>query len=41
MGLISLSDDCLYLTRTGEFWAFNLAHILIYFFQMQLDEKQP
>jgi oxygen-independent coproporphyrinogen-3 oxidase len=29
VGLIELSDGCLYLTRPGEFWAVNLAQILI------------
>ncbi len=41
VGLIRLSDDCLYLTRAGEFWAVNLAQILIDFLQKQLDEKHP
>lgn len=29
VGLIKLSDGCLYLARAGEFWAVNLAQILI------------
>jgi oxygen-independent coproporphyrinogen-3 oxidase len=29
VGLVELSDGCLYLTRAGEFWAVNLAQILI------------
>jgi oxygen-independent coproporphyrinogen-3 oxidase len=29
VGLIELADGCFYLTRAGEFWAVNLAQILI------------
>jgi oxygen-independent coproporphyrinogen-3 oxidase len=29
VGLIKLADGCFYLTRAGEFWAVNLAQILI------------
>lgn len=29
VGLVKLDNDCLYLTRAGEFWAVNLAQILI------------
>ncbi|UCG79627.1 MAG: heme anaerobic degradation radical SAM methyltransferase ChuW/HutW [Desulfobacterales bacterium] len=29
VGLVNLTDGCLYLTRPGEFWAVNLAQMLI------------
>ena len=29
VGLVKLTDDCLYLTRSGEFWEVNLAQMLI------------
>jgi len=34
VGLIRLSNGCIYLTRPGEYWAVNLAQILIYCFQL-------
>ena len=37
VGLIELSDGCLYLTRAGEFWAVNLGQILIDCFQKELE----
>ena len=33
IGLIKISDGCLYLTRAGEFWVSNLTQILIDIFQ--------
>ncbi len=33
VGLVKLSDGCLYLTTAGEFWAVNLAQILISYLQ--------
>jgi len=32
-GLVEITGDCLYLTRPGEFWAVNLAQIMIDFLQ--------
>jgi oxygen-independent coproporphyrinogen-3 oxidase len=39
-GLIRIDSGCLYLTLAGEFWAVNLAQILIDMLQMQ-KEPQP
>jgi len=36
VGLIELSDVCLYLTKPGEFWTVNLAQILIDYLQKEL-----
>ena len=38
VGLIRIDNECLHLTRAGEFWAINLAQILIDILQMQ-DKK--
>lgn len=35
VGLIRINDECLHLTRAGEFWVVNLAQILIDVLQMQ------
>jgi len=35
VGLIRIDGQCLYLTRAGEYWAVNLAQILIDLLQMQ------
>jgi len=34
VGLIRFTNGCIYLTRPGEFWAVNLAQILIYCLQL-------
>jgi oxygen-independent coproporphyrinogen-3 oxidase len=39
VGLIDSSDGCIYLTMAGEFWAVNLAQILIDFLQKKQCEK--
>jgi oxygen-independent coproporphyrinogen-3 oxidase len=39
VGLIRIDDQCFYLTRAGEYWAVNLAQILIDLLQMQEKKK--
>ena len=41
VGLIRIDNQCIYLTRAGEYWAVNLAQILIDLLQMAKKNEAP